>query len=374
MGSVLPLLFRLFSAVLFLGFSSMALAYDANVSKVEVTGRAAISDDQTQKARRHALEDALYLAALKAGADISGTAITSKGVLVRDIVKLDAQGRLVDFNIVGENNTGTHYEVKLHAFFAKKRTQSCPKPRYPSVIIMAPRLKVSSNVEAAYTPIADLVAKQITDKLLTAYSGPISKDSQRSLAEVTSSSDKNLLFDYQSLQRGHSEIAGITEDFMLSIDISSRVKNKRLESQVTLALIARDGFKPVSSHEKLFVSKLPTKTPLRSLNVFWPKTLKINEQELSAMVSEVGDHLRLTACNPLEAKTVFSSGELRLGIGSKSGVRKGSLAYITDGSESWTLLEVSNVTQTSATLKPINAMSSPKTLGNQTIRFIEGAM
>ena len=374
MGSVLPLLFRLFSAVLFLGLSGMALAYDANVSKVEVTGRAAISDDQTQKARRHALEDALYLAALKAGADISGTAITSKGVLVRDVVKLDAQGRLVDFNIVGENNTGTHYEVKLHAFFAKKRTQSCPKPRYPSVIIMAPRLKVSSNVEAAYTPIADLVAKQIIDKLLTAYSGPISKDSQRSLSEVTSSSDKNLLFDYQSLQRGHSEIAGITEDFMLSIDISSRVKNKRLESQVKLALIARDGFKPVLSHEKLFVSKLPTKTPLRSLNVLWPKTLKINEQELSAMVSEIGDHLRLAACNPLEAKTVFSSGELRLGIGSKSGVRKGSLAYITDGSESWTLLEVSNVTQTSATLKPINAMSNPKTLGNQTIRFIEGAM
>ena len=59
---------------------------------------------------------------------------------------------------------------------------------------------------------------------------------------------------------------------------------------------------------------------------------------------------------------------------SKSGVRKGSLAYITGGSESWTLLEVSNVTQTSAILKPINAMSNPKTLGNQTIRFIEGAM
>ena len=109
----------------------MALAYDANVSKVEVTGRAAIHNDQTQKARRHALEDALYLAALKAGADISGTAITSKGVLVRDVVKLDAQGRLVDFNIVAENNNGTHYEVKLQAFFAKKRTLILPKAKIP---------------------------------------------------------------------------------------------------------------------------------------------------------------------------------------------------------------------------------------------------
>ena len=374
MCSVLLSLFRISSAILFLCLSGMALAYDANITRVEVTGRAAISDDLTQKARRQALEDALYFAALKAGADISGTAITSKGVLVRDVVKLDAQGQLVDFNILGENNTGTHYEVKLHAFFAKKRTQSCPKPRYPSLMIMAPRLKVSSNVDAAHTPIAGLMAKQIIDKLLKSYAGPMSQDSQRSLSEVISSSKKNLLFDYQSLQRGNSEIAKITEDFLLSIDVYSRVKNKRLESQVKLALIARDGFAPVLSHEKLFVNKLPTKTPLRSLNVLLPKILRINDQEISDMMGEIGTHLTLAACNPLEARTVFSSGELRLGIGSKAGVRNGSLAYIVGGSESWTLLEVSKVTQTSAILKPINAMSHSKTLGNQIIRFIEGAM
>ena len=270
-------------------------------------------------------------------------------------------------------NTKVEY-IKLNAFFAEKRTQSCPKPRYPSVIIMAPRLKVSSNVDVAYTPIAALVAKQIIDRIQKAYAGPISTDSLRTLSEVTSSSNKNLLFDYQSLQRGHSKIAEITEDFMLSIDVYSRVKHNRLESQVKLDLIARDGFKPALSHEKLFVNRLPTKTPLRSLNVFWPKTLKIDDQKISDMVVEIGNNLRLTACKPLEARTVFSSGELRLGIGSRAGVRNGSLAYIVGGRESWTLLEVSNVTQTSAILKPINTMSNSKTLGNQTVRFIEGAM
>ena len=105
----------------------MALAYDANITKVEVTGRAG---DLTQKARRHALEDALYLAALKAGADISGTAITTKGVLVRDIVKLDARGRLVDFNILSEKNTGTHYEVNLRAFLLKTHS-ILPKAKIP---------------------------------------------------------------------------------------------------------------------------------------------------------------------------------------------------------------------------------------------------
>jgi hypothetical protein len=96
-------------------------AYSANITQISATGRAAISEDMTQKARRHALEDALYMAALKAGADLSSTAITSQGVLVRDVIKLDTEGRLVDFTIIGEKNTGTHYEIKLNAFFAQKK-------------------------------------------------------------------------------------------------------------------------------------------------------------------------------------------------------------------------------------------------------------
>ena len=91
-------------------FTSSALAYDANFTKVEVTGRAAISDNQSQKARKHALEDALYMAALKAGADITGTAITSKGVLIRDVLKLSTKGQLVDFNIIKEKNKGCFFK------------------------------------------------------------------------------------------------------------------------------------------------------------------------------------------------------------------------------------------------------------------------
>ena len=374
MGSVLPLLFRLFSAVLFLGLSGMALAYDANVSKVEVTGRAAISDDQTRTARRYALEDAFYLAALKAGADISGTTITSKGVLIRDVVKLETQRQLVDYNIVGETNTGTHYEVKLQAFFAKKISQSCPKPKYPSIKVMAPHIKLSSSVDINHFPIAGFVSSTIIDPIVKTYPGHISKSPNEMSESISSEGTKFPLFDYKNLQTGGLRKGHVNEDLILNVFVHSYVNNKELQSHVKVSLLSRTGSYPGLELEELFTSQLPAKFPIRSLSVLWPKVLKIEPEKMFNLVNRLENHLRIIACAPLEAKTVFSSGQLKLGIGSASGIKIGTLAYVASGNESWTLLEVIDVTQTSATLKPINELSNPKTLANQTVRFIEGTL
>ena len=49
-----------------------------NVLNVEATGRAVILDNNIEKARRLALEDALYLASLKGGAFVDGFSSISK--------------------------------------------------------------------------------------------------------------------------------------------------------------------------------------------------------------------------------------------------------------------------------------------------------
>ena len=367
-------IFLLWASILFSLWASTTLAYDANFSRVEVTGRAAISHNQTQKARRHALEDALYMAALKAGADISSTAITSKGVLIRDVVKLDTQGQLVDFNIMDEKNTGSHYEVKIQAFFAEKKSQSCNNPRHPSIKVMAPQIEISSSVDTTQLPIADFVSSTIIEALLNYYPGPISQSDLEMSDALGSTNVKFPLFDYKSLQTGGSRTANITEDFVLNVSVSSYVKNKKLQSRVKLSLVALTGSYSGIELEEIFTSKLPAKFPIRSLSVLWPKVLKVEPDKMFNLVNRLESHLSMIACAPIEAKVVFASGKLKLGIGSASGIKKGKIAYVTGGSESWTLLEVSNVTQNTATLKPINTMSNPKALANLTVRFIEGAL
>ena len=67
-------------------FNSLALVA-ANLTVLETTGIAAITSNQESKARRNAIEDAIFLAALKIGADVKGSSISNDGVLIRNVLK-----------------------------------------------------------------------------------------------------------------------------------------------------------------------------------------------------------------------------------------------------------------------------------------------
>ena len=239
---------------------------------------------------------------------------------------------------------------------------------------MTPSTKVASNVKIGQTLIADYVARQIIDRLMGSYAGPITESSGQTLSNIKSEGTKDQLFDYQSLQSAKPKNIDIREDYIFDVGVFSKVKNGRLESHVKLALIKREGFVQILHREQIIPSELPSKTPLRSLNILLPKNLKVNLDSVLVLVNEFTSHLKQMACKPLEARTIFASGQLKLALGTNAGIKKGALAYVTNGSESWTLLQVSKATQTSATLQPINAMSDPKTLANLTIRFIEGVL
>jgi len=115
-------------AFCFIGMANSG--FTANIATVDATGRAALSGHSEQKARRFALEDALYLAALKNGVRISGTLVSHNGVLLRDIITQNSDAKLVDFKILKENKSSTHYQVSIRAFFAKSGAQTCANPRF----------------------------------------------------------------------------------------------------------------------------------------------------------------------------------------------------------------------------------------------------
>lgn len=360
-------------AIIFL-FWFGSIAHGANITKISATGRTAISNDMTQKARRHALEDALYMAALKAGADISSTAITNQGILVRDIVKLDTKGRLVDFAIVGEKNTGTHYEVELNAFFAQKSDDFCPKPRFPSVSVMFPNIQISQTVDFRYHDFASLISTQIKENFESKYPGPVLEAPQVKLESIQRTASKNLLFDYNSIQSGNLSKPIVDGDYIVNISIQMRMDGISIKNQVQIDVLNQRDFMPFLSLDQEFVTNLPLKTPLRALNVLWPKWLNIEQNKINQLTDTVSQKLIGIACRQLEAKIMLVGDKLKLGIGSTAGVKNGSLAYVTQGKESWTLLEVTAVDEISSTLRPINTIGSNKKLVNQKIRFIEGAL
>ena len=84
--------------------SSHAFSYqDFNILKAEVMGRAVILDNNIEKARRLALEDALYLSSLKGGAFVDGFSSVSKNTIIDDHSIIKSDSKILDFKILEEN-------------------------------------------------------------------------------------------------------------------------------------------------------------------------------------------------------------------------------------------------------------------------------
>jgi hypothetical protein len=97
----------------------------ATAEMVRVVGRAAYVDGDPSVAQRRALEDALYLAALEGGADVSGFSITNQGVLTGDSILIQPTYRILDYSILHEGSSGPHYEVTIEAYVGEAPDLGC---------------------------------------------------------------------------------------------------------------------------------------------------------------------------------------------------------------------------------------------------------
>ena len=83
-------------------FSAYGMENDSNFRKVEATGRAVLVDGNIDISRKRALEDALYIAALKGGANVNGFSSIGKNTVINDQAIVTAASRVIDFKIVKE--------------------------------------------------------------------------------------------------------------------------------------------------------------------------------------------------------------------------------------------------------------------------------
>ena len=88
---------------------------NAQVKFVEVTGRSVIEENAAVLSKNNALEDALYLAALKGGAKISGYSIVDKFSNLNEEIIVRPSSGILDYTIIDEMISDQHYEVTIIA-------------------------------------------------------------------------------------------------------------------------------------------------------------------------------------------------------------------------------------------------------------------
>ena len=359
-----------------LAFVFCSIANSATISQVSVSGRAAIVGNDENTARRNALEDALYSASLKSGTDISSTAISQNGVLIRDVIKLDNKAHLVDFNISRERNTGTHYIINLDAYFAETPQSECPDPHYPTIAIMAPTTRLAQNVDVHAVTSFEDITTSLNAKLIGKYPGKVDGPFDINLDQIKSSNIKNPLFDYKSLTLGASESINFVYngDFILSIEVLFERKQGKVITDLHIKLSDAETSENVYEGKETIATNASFKTPIKAINVLLPTILRSDDSNIDKVVDDIVSYLTQLACAELETKLISTNGELKIAHGSRDGVKVGDLAYVTDQVEYWSLVEVTSVSDYFANLAPVNKMKSANSLANKNIRMIGGSL
>lgn len=339
---------------------------------VHVTGRAAIGSDGTETARRAALEDALYLAALEGGADLSGFSLAENGILVGETVILQPQSRILDFYIREERVLQGRVEIDLTAFVGPVPEAGCSRR---AVVLSVPAARILPVLSGPVWLDGALQAAQ--EDLIASLAVRPGLRLDRMTGVAAADFDQPDLpdpFDYRSLMSGPKPARAAPRGSGLLLTWQAEPAGRaRLSVTVTAELRRPGSAVATDSHVARLSVPLGSETPLRGLDVL---TRRAPEDVAAAMAAaaaaELGPWLDALVCRPLAAPLATTAdGRLSVPLGRSDGLRAGSLGFVEGGETPLTILRIVALDDTDAVLEPLNSQRSRSALVGQVVRFTE---
>ena len=354
---------------------------EKNFKQVEATGRAVLVDGNIEVSRKRALEDALYLAALKGGADINGFSAITSNTVINDQSIVRATNRVIDFKILSEKQDKEFISIKISAVVGRKTSSQECKARPININLLKGFFKVQSNVPS-----------KLSRKMPVWYNDIYNIISQLPNIEVNnykSSSLKNIIksninsaFDYNALTKGlpiikEGDYSIVPELILIPNNIENSFSNYSLK--VSLNIYSGSKYKIMMKR----TYELPIKYQYKSNFQFFKNisTLNINLVDKSVkehLASLANKFVKEINCRPLKGKLMVSKGKLRVELGSKQGLEHKQIGLIKGLniknsmlSNSSVIVHANNVYENYSILLPLNDNIKLATLDNLVVEFVE---
>ena len=345
---------------------------------VETTGRAVITDENSiNNARRNALEDAIFLAAIHGGAKINGFSSIDKETNLTDHFTLTPAGKLLDYDILEESIDGEHYKTTIRAAVGELTAAECSTRSQAKIVKFGAQFDFSSQVPAWLRQAAKDVETDIGE-LLQNHPNAILTEVSPTKLQINKLVSIDDTFDYTALTRGRVRVK--SGDFALVPSISMQVtkSKKNIETEIFLfvtvvsQLFQGENYELMEKAKYELIIKLQSETPWRSFDILGKKTrdqikLSINSG-LEKHVLELMDKVQ---CIPLTGVIKLREGKLIVDLGETHGVTTNSLAVSSGTTTAYSLLHVTEVFDNQSTLEPLNSSLEKTSLIGKTINFME---
>ena len=373
---IIFILFSIFS------FSVFAAQNDSNFRKVEATGRAILIDGKIDVSRKRALEDALYIAALKGGANVNGFSAIGSNTVINDQAIVSAANRVLDFKIIKETQEKEFLSIKIAAIVGGNLSSKNCKVRPINISLFQGTFNVGSDVPSNLSRKMSLWFNQ-SYEIISKISNVNVIDYRNKLIDTVIKSNINPSFDYNALTNGVPFIQ--SGDYSLVPNLTLTKNNFEENNfsnylfQISFKIYKGSDFKllPVKTYN------FPIKYNLNSKFKFLKNISTLNINSVDEMIKK---HLvKVTKsifqdlhCRPLEGKLSLINGELKVDIGSNQGL-KGKQIGIVRGlkiknsmlSNSSVILHAEFIGKNKSKLLPLNDNIKLETLDNLIVEFVE---
>ena len=358
---------------------------DFNILKTEVTGRAVIVDNNVEKARRLALEDALYLSSLKGGAFVDGFSSVSKNTIINDQSIIKSDSKILDFKILKENKNKDHYEIKLLAIIGSKNSSFECKKKPINILMFKPKTSLNHSLPSNILRSMYGWNNFFIDEIL--------KDNQINLKMYNDFElDKiiqnlnNVKFDYLSNVNGTPSIED--GDFIVApvfkVEPVNRYKQAGNSYDIAKYSIELNFFKgPNYKFFRTFVINKEFQNRFGSnFQLISALTSKSNEEINSDIILGITDGItdmkNTFNCLPIEANLKLINESLYIDLGEKHGLRNRQIGItkknyqgVLNSNLNTTVLFISEINEKRSKLVPLNEKIKISELDNMKVQFIE---
>ena len=365
-----------------ISFNALAAQNDSNFRNVEATGRAILIEGKIDVSRKRALEDALYIAALKGGANINGFSAIGSNTIINDQAIVSAANRVIDFKIIKETQEKEFLSIKIAAIVGGDLSSKNCKVRPINISLFKGTFNVGSDVPSLLSRKMSLWFNHSYD-IISKTSNVNVIDYRNKLIDAVIKSNINSSFDYHALTEGvpfiHSGDYSLVPNLTLTKNNFEENNFSNYLFQISFKIYKGSDFTllPIKTYN------FPIKYNLNSKFKFLKNisTLNINsvdemiKKQLVKVTKSIFQDLH---CRPLEGKLSLINGELKVDIGSKQGLKSKQIGIVRGLkiknsmlSNSSVILHAEFIGKNNSKLLPLNDNIKLETLDNLIVEFVE---
>ena len=348
-----------------------------SVRFIETTGRAVIEDAaEVVTARRRSLEDALYLAALHGGAKIKGFSSVSTDTSIQENLVVQPDSYILDYNIISEDQTDTHFIIKIRAAVGNLKSDSCENQGLKSISVYKPIISIHPNVPYWVQPLSSELIKAFMSSLKAEMNINLTDFTDVSLnqSELKSINDE---FDYTSLTSGRSRTRSGDYAVVPSIVIDKSTKLvgfttfNSLEITFLTNIYEGASYSLSSSKSKTVEALFKSSGPWRNINLLLKSSRENIVEPILLKASEHSlDVAKDLICKKIHSRVAINNGQIEVPLGKRHGITLSSLAVTKGDQTPFNIFRVEKVLENKSFLVPLNDSVEVNKFSGKSIQFL----